>query len=138
MLSLPGYFIDNDLRLDRSDTFGGIGGGLLVYAREGMIIRSVKRTSPFNQSLSFQALAKNKNQSLNLTLVYRSPNSSQANDKDLFELIRDHEKNHLIVGDFNFPKINWNNWSSDRKAEGLLDVMEDKFMHQLVDFPTHQ
>ena len=33
-------------------------------------------------------------------------------------------------------QINWNNWSSDRKSEELLDLMEDKFM--LVNLPTHQ
>ena len=33
MLNIGGYYIDPSLREDRSDTFNGIGGGLLIYVR---------------------------------------------------------------------------------------------------------
>ena len=35
-LTIPGYEMQQDLRLDREDTAGGRGGGLLVYAKEGI------------------------------------------------------------------------------------------------------
>ena len=34
-LTLPGYQLEQDLRRDREDTANGIGGGLLVYSRNG-------------------------------------------------------------------------------------------------------
>ena len=49
MLSLQGYNIENELRKDRCDTNNGIGGGLLVYAKEGMIIRPRSVENDFNQ-----------------------------------------------------------------------------------------
>ena len=36
MLNMDGYFIEPDLRMDRRDTINGIGGGLLVYVKEGL------------------------------------------------------------------------------------------------------
>ena len=35
-LNMDGYFIEPDLRMDRGDTINGIGGGLLVYVKEGL------------------------------------------------------------------------------------------------------
>ncbi len=34
-LYIPGYNLESDLRKDREDTGNGIGGGLLVYVKEG-------------------------------------------------------------------------------------------------------
>jgi len=43
-LSIDGYEIIPDLRMDRENTAGGRGGGLLVYARESVkILNSTKK-----------------------------------------------------------------------------------------------
>ena len=37
-LSINGYQVMTDLRRDRTDTARGIGGGLLVYAKDGLTV----------------------------------------------------------------------------------------------------
>ncbi len=37
-LSIDGYELQTDLRMDRIDTAQGRGGGLLVYARTGVVV----------------------------------------------------------------------------------------------------
>ena len=138
MLNITGYYIDSELRNDRNDTVRGIGGGLLVYIREGMLIKPSECNSSFNQYSSFQVLTKNQQNPLTISLVYRSPNSSPENNKELCQFITNHIKNSFIIGDFNFPKIDWDNGTSDKKSEEFLKSCEDSFLTQLVNFCSHQ
>ena len=47
--------------------------------------------------------------------IYRSPNSSETNNINLLKLLREVSENRyshkLIMGDFNFPEIDWLNQS---------------------------
>uniref|UniRef100_A0A452I138 B30.2/SPRY domain-containing protein n=1 Tax=Gopherus agassizii TaxID=38772 RepID=A0A452I138_9SAUR len=46
-------------------------------------------------------------------------------------------KNPIIVGDFNYPHIDWEHFTSGRNAEiKFLDTLNDYFMEQLVREPT--
>jgi hypothetical protein len=42
-LGLPGYQLETDSRRDRTDTAAGIGGGLLVYCKNGVTLRKTER-----------------------------------------------------------------------------------------------
>ena len=44
----------------------------------------------------------------------------------------------LIFGDFNFSKIDWINKTCDSKSRGFLSAVEDNFLSQIIDFPTHK
>lgn len=80
--------------------------------------------------------------------LYRSPtrsDSSDANNRNLNELVKAiaSEKKYThkcLVGDFNFPTINWENWttphSEESKEEQFLDALRDAFFYQNVDEPT--
>ena len=136
ILQLEGYFIEPTLRCDRNDTANGIGGGLLVYVKNGLTILKTDSLNLFNQFCQFRVISEN-NQDLNVTLVYRSPNSPNANNSELCDLIKSLDKNNLIIGDFNFPTIDWENNSCENKCRPFLDSLNDKFLQQMVDFPTH-
>lgn len=70
ILNIDGYYIDPDLRFDRRDTFNGIGGGLIVYAKDGLVIKPLSIRNDFNQFVQFEVLKEdNKNSSLNITLM---------------------------------------------------------------------
>ena len=45
--------------------------------------------------------------------------------------------NSLILGDFNYPGIRWSTGGSDAKSREFFEVMEDEYMTQHVDGPTH-
>ena len=69
--------------------------------------------------------------------MYRSPNLPNANNSELCDLLKSLDKNNLIIGDFNFPTIDWENNSGENKCRPFLDSLNDKFLQQMVDFPTH-
>jgi len=76
--------------------------------------------------------------------VYRSLSSDLVNDKLLFELLNSVLKNGytykpLIIGKFNFPHINWDNWTvlkSDDSSNLFLWCLRDNYAFQYVDKPT--
>ena len=70
-------------------------------------------------------------------LIYRSPNSSEENYNKLCNVIQEVPENTIIVGDFNFPKINWQGGSNDRKSENFVECVHAKNLEQMVEFPTH-
>ena len=48
-LLLDGYELITDLRLDRENTAGGRGGGLLVYAKNGFKVFKLDKVTEFDQ-----------------------------------------------------------------------------------------
>lgn len=136
-MNIPGYYIDNDLRKDRTDTLRGIGGGLLVYVRDGLTVKPKEYNNDLNQFSSFEVIGENKNVSKNISLVYRSPNSTEQNTENLCKFIAEHERNFLALGDFNLPNIDWNLGTSNRKGAKFLKTIEDNFISQLIDCSSH-
>ena len=67
-------------------------------------------------------------------LVYRSPNSSATNNDKLLHLLQDlpdiYLHSHFLMGDFNFPNINWSN-NSVVGGDGSLT---SKFFDIIQDF----
>ena len=136
-ISIDNYFIEPSLRLDRTDTLNGIGGGLLVYVRNGLKVLPIDNQSTFNQYCNFNVLCDNNEVDFNVTLVYRSPNSTQENNRLLNDIILNSPQNDLIVGDFNFPNIDWSTNECDARSRDFVQIIEDKFLTQLINFPTH-
>ena len=73
--------------------------------------------------------------------VYKSPNSTEDNDKLLLDkLLLTNEiagdNRLLILGDFNLPNVDWEDWDLRRGARRIeklmLDVVSDCFLYQHV------
>ena len=137
ILNVENYYIDDDFRIDRTDTLHGRGGGLLIYARNDIVLKKVENCSSFNQFCQFQLLMQHGNNPLNVTLIYRSPNSSAENNDKLAKLVEKCDKNSLIIGDFNYPGLDFANGLFDHKSRSLFDVVHDRFLCNIVTFPTH-
>ena len=75
---------------------------------------------------------------LNIIAVYRSPNSSEVNNSQLCNLIDNVKSNTVLIGDFNYPKIDWDNLTSDNPSRIFLDKVNEKCLEQMVHFPTHK
>ncbi len=69
-LTIENYKLETDLRKDRCDTANGIGGGLLVYAKQDIRILPYDKFhhSKFNQFCAFSVVTKSDN--LNVILIY--------------------------------------------------------------------
>ena len=88
------------------------------------------------------------NDTLAFACIYRSPTPSDLskdnNDKlnDLLKSITSNKRytHKCIVGDFNFPSINWSNWTTshneESKEEKFLEAVRDSFLYQHVKEPT--
>ena len=137
-LQLPGYNLETDLRRDRVDTGGGVGGGLLVYSREGLkiVLNDKHMDNTFNQFCDFKIATGG--QPLNIVLVYRPPSAGADNTEKLCEILRKLETNTIVIGDFNLPGVVWEEREGGgAKARQLVETVEKEGLQQMVSFPTH-
>ena len=117
--------------------------GIVAYYKEELHISEVTLCTPFKEALCIKLALTNK--TMNLLSVYRSPNSSGANNDLLIQLLEEFillRGEHVIIGDFNFPDINWNTFSCNGSAEKIenkfLNFLNDSFLLQHVDEPTRR
>ena len=91
------------------------GRGIAVYVKKGLRFSEVEMKSEFQECVWISIRLKNNDEML-AGCIYRSPNSSMENNKKLRDLIRDvnsKKYSHLLIaGDFNYPNINWRDWST--------------------------
>ena len=136
VLNINDYEVLTELRDDRKDTTNGIGGGLIVFNKKGLVILPGDQSIEFNQYVSFKV--KTLDSYVNVFLVYRPPNNSAHNFEKLCELIRSVPNNSIVVGDFNFPHIDWENLTANgQQSTEFLDLCIENNLHQYVSFGTH-
>ena len=78
--------------------------------------------------------------------VYRSPNSTNENNALLLELLKaaiNGRHSHVVImGDFNYPEIDWVRECStvgvNHQATKFMEGVRDTFMHQHVEHQTHR
>ena len=138
MLSIPGYSLEPELRMDRKDTTNGIGGGLMVYIKDGISIKPDSLTNPFNQYCKFTIESTNNNDDIHIVLFYRSPNTTGENTSHLTNLLSKCEKNTIFIGDLNMPAVNWTTNTGPAKCREFLAAVDANQLTQLVDFPSHE
>jgi len=90
--------------------------GVIIYYQEHISVSEYKfANSNFDEASWCMVNLENK-ETLLLGAVYRSPNSTDINTRNLLTLLdafSDVRCNYkLIVGDFNFPNINWTDWTT--------------------------
>ena len=96
------------------------------------------------ESAIFCDIKLNDKDNLLVGVCYRSPNSTAENNNKFFDMLNQLEKvsysHTLLIGDFNFPEINWINGqvtaSDTHPATVFYDSVHDLFLYHHVDFPT--
>ena len=77
-------------------------------------------------------------------ICYRTPSSTNENNKNLTELLAATQTikadGLLLMGDFNFPTINWEegivNDTEESEAAQFYETTQDLFLYQHIRFPT--
>ena len=70
-------------------------------------------------------------------LVYKSPNISENRELNFLRTLQSIKDKHIVYfGDFNYPNINWNSLEADRKGSKFLDMIQNNFLIQHIDFRT--
>ncbi len=132
-LQISGFNFLSDLRVDRTDTAGGRGGGVAVYTRTDLLIEKLQVNCGFSQYVAFKV-----ENSINLCIVYHSPNSTEPNNISLNHLIELLPYNTIVVGDFNYPSIDWiGKHATGTAANNFLSCIEENGYDNQVVFPTH-
>jgi len=128
---------DYDLfRCDR--TVGNKGGGVLLYVKAALRPTEVQTSSTFADHICCKI------NDLLVGVFYRSPNYDIVgydNNNKLCQLITDVSSKHcLLMGDFNFPHIDWHNHcvadSTSSECKEFYQCIEDSFLSQHVLEPT--
>ena len=78
-----------------------------------------------------------------LACVYRSPNSTHDNSNDINKSLENLSRrfcfNLLVVGDFHYPKIDWQHYSTTSRPNDLnsesLECTRDCFFEQFISEP---
>ena len=92
------------------------GRGLLLYIKKEISSNEVEMTTEFDEKL-FVHINLNNNDKLLVGLIYRSPSEKdKEKNAKLNSLIQEAcSKGYthiLMMGDFNYPDIDWNNYNS--------------------------
>jgi ribonucleases P/MRP protein subunit RPP40 len=79
------------------------------------------------------------NSDLYIGVVYKSPSAAESEIKELHSALRNISvKDVVIMGDFNYPGINWITLDCDSGCVEFLDLVQDTFLTQHVLTPTRE
>ena len=138
---LDGYH--QAVRHDRES--GRKGGGILLFVKDNLPMIECRELSKLAFEESVWCLVRLiGSESMLLGLCYRSPSSEIENDNQLLNVLRSTEQvqaeHVLVMGDFNFPQIDWSvgkvDGPEDSSQAQFYEVVQDLFLAQHVDFPT--
>ena len=115
--------------------------GIMLFYKESLLISEIVLETAFLEKLCVKVVTSYG--LLNILMIYRSPNSSSENNDRLMRLLEEFfclEGDHLLMGDFNFPDIDWLmtscSGSSVKIENRFLNFLADRFLSQHVMEPT--
>ncbi len=121
-----------------------IGGrGIILYTSTDLEAEPYEVDPSFNEIVCAK-MKLGPEEDLLVAAVYRSPNSTAENNDDLNRwLSRTGElkfSHKLIIGDFNYPDINWETWTTVASEMSsnfkFIESLRDSYMYQHIDAPT--
>eukprot|EP00116_Pleurobrachia_bachei_P001161 sb/3461423/ len=138
-ISIPGY------RVIRADRASRQGGGVLLFVDEGVPVKCSASYDDGTCEVIICRLATSKmSERQEMAGGLRGKLSKVSALSFLTEQIeKDPDGDLVVMGDFNFPMINWKNMSvggrsaeNTRSAQDLLSFMETHFLEQFITLPT--
>ena len=113
--------------------------GIIIYIRKNLKYHLMNQDTQFEETVTITIRTREDQNDLILVVVYRSPHSTEENNSALIDLINNlpcRNNTIVIMGDFNFPKIDWNTWTTttslDSKEFTFIETLGDNFLHQLT------
>ena len=119
-----------------------IGRGMLLYVHKSLSATEVKLDIEYEENV-FVKIRTSNSESLLVGLIYRSDSGTDDNNRHLCDIIEEAGNmkytHYLIMGDFNYPAINWDTLSTrgERADEQrFLDCLQDNYFFQMTAKPT--
>ena len=120
------------------------GRGILLYVHKSLEANEIRPKIKCDESIWVKIKLKRQDQII-LGCIYRSPNSIPENNKNLNLLLKEivnRKASHtLIMGDFNYPNINWENMAIthanyDKPDYHFVETVKECFLFQHLEDPT--
>jgi len=117
--------------------------GILVYVHKSLNFSALHLEKWFDEFLCVEIGFLNN--VFTIVVFYRSPNSINSNDANLLDIFTylnsEFKGKLLLIGDFNFPHINWDNLSVSHSCANSFDYkflqcVQNNYFIQHVNFPT--
>ena len=132
--------LSNDYNVFRQDRLAGNGGGVLLALKHNLRYKFVDKFSDYNCECVIVDVQIDNSNFMRYVVVYRPPDTNVDNSKQLFDKLYTYIesiKYFTFVGDFNFPDINWENFSSTCPvSREFVSFCLKSGLHQLVNFST--
>jgi exonuclease III len=133
-ISISNYEIVS--RSDRLNTKDGKGGGLVIYAKLEIATQIIDKKIK-TQICDIQ-MCHLKIRDTTIIAIYRSPKTSAASDELLIAHLRAAPDMSVILGDFNLPKVSWDNPARSPQTQQMFnELVMDRFWEQHVKKSTH-
>lgn len=135
---IPDIVIDN-YSCFRCDRALGVGGGVLLLVKNSISAINITPPVAYRDSV-WCSLSFARAPSILMGCIYRSPSSSDDNDRNLNNLLSHMSHTDfglkIILGDFNFPDVNWHLSSGNLSSENFRHAIDDCYLSQIVREPT--
>ena len=123
-------------RKDRSSSTRG--GGVILYVNESLSSNVCFEAYCKNCEAVFCKILPIKGREIVIGVCYKSPSALLVEVNSLFDVVKEASMhNAVIMGDFNYPGINWDSYDSDAHGLDFLHFIQDCFLHQHVNTATH-
>ena len=123
---------------------GEKGRGVAIYVQEN--IKDVLEITPKTKFSENKIVAINISKTSNLLIacIYRSESGSTINNENLLKLLKEIEEmkftHKLVIGDFNYKHIDWENWQTSKSdtsdEQCFINCIQDIYWFQHVCAPT--
>ena len=127
--------------LYRKDREVGRGGGIVLYVKNTIIskITEIDIVKENGTEVLVCEIGNRNHDGILVGVFYRPPNANEEINKNIQDIISQISQSHvLIMGDFNYPGINWAESISDTYSEPFLTMTQDCFLYQHVMQPTRE
>jgi len=135
-IEIPGFKL---FRKDRAAVNNKKGGGVALYVRNAL---KAVECDDLNSKLCESIWCKIYVESIEYFVIGVCYRSQEADDNELGEMFGciklacDTYRSVLVMGDFNYPDINWNALRADNNGNKFLKLVMDCYLEQHVCIPT--
>lgn len=145
---IPDSLIDiQNYTVHRQDRVNRKGGGVIIYVRDFLLnyriqVLNIGNTQPPEDIEAIVLNIQISTYRFCLVCVYRPPGVSLVRDRELIDYLTQltiRNENIIILGDFNYPLINWSTLTLsqfDQASEMFIDFYKNTGLKQIVDFKT--
>ena len=118
------------------------GRGLILYTDHRINAKEIKMETNFSECIFAECKLNNKDKLL-IGLIYRSDSGSNENNDNLIKLTNEAcEKGFshiLLMGDYNYPNIDWDAWhvnNLESQEAKFMNCLQDNYLYQHITKPT--